>query len=86
MLEDMDMIGLASFFSFSPYCILLRTHLLVHVKLLWHLLLHWTPVLKHRHLLLLHLLEPRMLELHLANPCPPDADCFRAPLSEIELS
>ena len=52
--------------TFSLACLLL------YVRLLWHLELHWTLSLKH----LLLLLEQPVLQLHRVNPCAPGTSVF----------
>jgi len=59
--------------------------LLLHNKLLWHRLLHFSWALKHLHFKLLHFVW-KAAQLHLKNPCPPDAVHFRASRSETCLS
>jgi len=59
--------------------------MLLHDKLLWHWLLHFSWALKHLHFKLLHFFW-KAAQLHLKNPCPPDAVHFRASQSETCLS
>jgi len=59
--------------------------MLLHDKLLWHRLLHFSWALKHLHFKLLHFFW-KAAQLHLKNPCPPDVVHFRASRSEICLS
>jgi len=54
--------------------------MMLHDKLLWHRLLHFSWALKHLHFKSLHCWKAA--QLHLKNPCPPDVVHFRVSRSE----